>query len=451
MAPGMIQKLIIVFQEICESLSLPFSSGDIERISGLVHRTMSLHSRQFHTLDHVFGFIECKDPLISLAAIFHDMIYYHVDNGILPEVEALLVPTIVLEDEAISIRPDIPWDDEACQVCLKVFGYLGGQRLSQPSGLNEFLSALVMARLLYPAISKKDLVAVTVCIEASIPFRGPTAEGLDVPQVMEKRLRSSFPELTEEEIGQMIRRSVLFSNKDVEDFAMEDPARFLNNTWKLLPELNAALRQRDSYSIKDYRVAMGKMLAYFRSLKPAIIYRVWRDYPSEADYARLLQGAARNLTVAHEYLEAKLLSASLLEAIAYVSGGDAPIALFMGDIPHKGESPERLEQFLPAAPRPKWVDPNNPVYRLLRDGRLDDASFDLKHSPLALFIFHRLAPGALTPLMRQADLFFKGSLAPEDYLRSWEPSLRADVMRAVGAMVSTRKEPIESWITSNAR
>ena len=48
----------------------------------------------------------------------------------------------------------------------------------------------------------------------------------------------------------MIHRAIAFANIDVKDFALDDPGRFLSNTWKLLPESNVPLRSRGGFSTK---------------------------------------------------------------------------------------------------------------------------------------------------------------------------------------------------------
>merc|ERR1711971_768967 len=51
-----------------------------------------------------------------------------------------------------------------------IFGFSPGVDLSCRGG-NEFLSALVAVRSLEGVISRKNLIKMAVCIEATIPFR----------------------------------------------------------------------------------------------------------------------------------------------------------------------------------------------------------------------------------------------------------------------------------------
>ena len=420
MAQGMIHRLIQVMEDAANNLGLQCECADMEQVAILIHKIMTFQSRQFHTLHHVFGFLDDADAQTAFAAIFHDLIYYQVDDGIQPEVATLVEQYIVNNAGTLSLRSDIPESDKLFHLCRRIFDMESGQVLVIWSGLNEFLSAVVMVGLLGGHLSIKDLAAIAVCIEASIPFRGPNKQGLSLGDELERRLQllanQNLLSLTEAEIRVMVIRAIGFANKDVKDFALNDPARFLNNTWKLLPESNAALRQTGTYSIREYRNALSKQLKFFLSLVPQHVFHQYRGIPVEPAFQKMVQGAERNLQIAEAYLQAKLLAIGLLEAISQISGGDAPVALFMGDLPGSGEVSDKLEDFLPPHPLPTWIDPHAPVYRLLKVGRRDEPNFDLTHSPLALFIYHRLEPAVWHKLVQQLKRYFSGELTNEEVL-----------------------------------
>ena len=96
---------------------------------------------------------------------------------------------------------------------------------------------------------------------------------------------------------------------------------------------------------------------------------------------QMVQRAGRNIETAREYLRIKLVAQAILEALAELTGGDAPLTLFMGDLPHEGARPQRLEDFLPDTPIPGWVEVETPVYKLLAAGRRGELGFDLKTAP----------------------------------------------------------------------
>ncbi|HTX73164.1 MAG TPA: hypothetical protein VMC79_10090 [Rectinemataceae bacterium] len=445
MAQGMIQKLIATLIDIAEGMGLHCEPQDMERMAVLVHRVMSYQARQFHTLEHVFGFLDGADEITALAAIFHDLIYYQVDDGLPEEVGSLLGPYIEFRENGLALRSAVPAADLPYHVCRIVFGFDEGEDLRLFGGLNEFLSALVMAILLKRHVSPTDTASVAVCIESSIPFRddaGQDAIGMALETRLKRLAEAGLIDASAEDIVTMVRRATAFGNTDVRDFSLEDPGRFLANTWKLLPESNASLRSKGTFSIREYRVALEKMQAFLGSLKPSAIYHAYRGRPSAEEMSRLGAAAHRNLGFAQTYMRAKLLAVGLVEATAELTGGDAPMALFMGDVPHDGSEYAGLMEFLPDPPAPPWLDTGNPVYRLLRDGRLDESSFDLKNSPLALHLYHRLQPAQWGAQSRAAQSYFEGTMKAADFLRGFDPGFLADFLRALATMLPTRKSAL---------
>ncbi|MEI6875441.1 MAG: hypothetical protein WCL50_09980, partial [Spirochaetota bacterium] len=95
-----------------------------------------------------------------------------------------------------------------------------------------------------------------------------------------------------------VSRAIAFANHDVRDFALEDPGEFLSNTWRLLPESNASLRRKGSFSIREYRIALQKMLGFFKSLSPDFIFHQFEDRPASEALAAMRERAKRNLDLA---------------------------------------------------------------------------------------------------------------------------------------------------------
>ncbi|MBL8965982.1 MAG: hypothetical protein JNG85_03170 [Spirochaetaceae bacterium] len=469
MEQGSIQRLIRVFMAIADEKRLSCECGDLERIAVLVHRVMSYQSREFHTLEHVFGFLDegsglHRDPELVLAAIFHDLIYYQVDDGVTPEIESLLDDYLELREGQVFLRSTVSPEDLPFRVTRALFGFEAGRAVQSFGGLNEFLSTLVMLRLLVDHFPLAELLAAAACIAASQPFRGPDAQGRSMAALLERRLAAIAESerliLDQAALQAMIHRAVAFANADVRDFRLDDPARFLSNTWKLLPESNAPLRRHGAFSIVEYRQALQKMLAFFRHLDPATIFHDYRGVPSAGELEALEATARRNLACGRAYLRAKLLAVGLLEAVALVSGGDAPMALFMGEVPerpHEGADPpqgeavprETLMSYLPERPAPARLHTRHAVYRLLKDGRLEASSFDLKNSPLALYLYHRLEPAAWIERVKTSELFFSGDRSAEEFLLGFAPALRMELFEACASMVPTRRRPLAAWLAAH--
>jgi len=449
MTRGLIHQLIDSFMKVSRELSVNCDCADAEAMAVMVFRIMSYQTRQFHTLEHVFSFIdEDTHPHIILAAIFHDVVYYQIDDGFQPELKNTLDSFAEITGEGVRIIPDEARKHPLLAACTELFGFKPGQILHPFEGLNEFLSAAVFVRLFSPHLKVSDIAGVLTCIEASIPFR-PCTNNNPFGQLAArlKKLRDDgYIDSTEEEMSAMIKRAVQFSNKDVKDFALDDPGLFLNNTWKLLPELNSSLRSHGCYTISEYRVALGKMLGFFSFLNPENIYHYYEDTPPAAEIARLVEASRKNLKIAIRYLNEKLLAVSLIEAVALASGGDSLISLFLGDIPRDGFTPEQLQDYLPKDPKPQADQENDPVFRLIRDGRLDDASFDLKNSPLARYLYLRIPEQQRFVLMSEMNSFFKGDRSAREYLQLWDKEIVREIVDACRKIVPTRNDALKKLL-----
>ena len=137
-----------------------------------------------------------------------------------------------------------------------------------------------------------------------------------------------------------------------------------------------------------------------------VIFASFRGVPSKERVDYLTSQASSNLSLGKKYVGAKLLSASVLAAFATLTGGDAPISLFMGDLPSRqhGES-QQIDDYLPnpktllSTQRGKSPSSSSSttttaskldkddVFQILALGRRSDSSFDIKASPLAAFLY----------------------------------------------------------------
>lgn len=449
MQVGNVQKLISIFEQSFKRLNVQVSLERLEVLAVTIHRGMTAQARHFHTLEHVFAFVDSNDPISTLASLYHDIVYYQVDMGFAPHIWELISPYISQINGDFCVSDKISTDDHLTLLTLEVFSLRPGQQLISMAVLNEFLSAMVMNKQLGDLLSEKDILRMNLCIEATIPFRGRTANGESYFEVMEHRLpeiaRRHGVELSQEELIETLRIAVMFGNKDIENFAETDPGRFLDNTWKLLPESNAALRLPDVYSIGTYRQALQKMANFFASLDPETVFNQYRGIPSDEEYNQMLRYARSNISVAREYLKLKILSMVILEALAIATGGDAPVSLFMGDVPREGVSIKRLEYFLPELEDASWVDHSSVIYKLLESGRANEASFDMKNSPLSLFIYKSMSPESITYFMERAQLMFDGKLAPHDFLMEMDRPVVRSIASATAMMVFTRRQALMKY------
>lgn len=448
MTVGTVQRTINLFKSALEGFKADIPLIQLERLAIMVHRAMTVQARIFHTPEHIFDLVDGDNPLLSLAALFHDLVYYQVDQGFDPEIHEIVTLYILEEAGQLSIRPAAAANDALVALTMEVFGFKPGQTLSPSNGLNEFLSAVVMNKKLEGIIDVTDLLKATACIEATIPFRRSATPHDSPPHVLERRLSAISAQrglgLTPEEIREGVKWAVTFANRDVANFSEEDTGKFLDNTWKLIPETNPSLRLRGVYSIHSYRAALQKMEGFLRFLDPDDIYQTYRGVPAAGEYQRMVALAYRNVYTAREYLAIKLLSAAIVEALADITGGDAPVALLIGEM-EGDEQISSLEDLLPEINISPQAKVGSTLFGLLAFGRASVSSFDMQNSPLSLFIYKFLGSDDVKLHLNVAREMFDGALAPLDFLNQLPAGLIVPLARACAALAITRSAALYAY------
>jgi hypothetical protein len=434
-----------------EALELKVEAKKLEGIAVLIHKAMTVQTRNYHNLEHVFSFVDASNPIQTLAGLYHDIVYYQVDQGFLREIQQIISPYIQLENGEFVIRPSAP-DRWQFDLAAQVFGWQRGQQVTLAAGLNEFLSALVMNEQIGDFVPGKALVKMDLCIEATIPFRGPASDGRGYFDLLEERLREINRRwgfgMTSDEIEDTVRLALRVANTDVENFAESDAAVFLEYTWKLLPEMNVPLRARNVYTIREYREALQRMEAFFSTVDPEVVFHRYKGMPPEGEFRQMVGRAYRNIETAWHYLRLKLLTQALLEALAEESGGDAPLSLFMGDLPVEDDT-RRLENYLPAVADPPWVDRSSIMLALMESGRTGNLGFYLNTAPLSLFLYRSLRPEEIEYGLALSRQMFAGELSASDFLRRLNPDVVSAVARASAEMVFTRREQLLRYAQSS--
>ncbi len=432
-----VHRIIATYSRALEALGLGVPPLFVERWGVAVHQALSSRAREFHTHQHVLDLVRDADAIETLAALYHDIVYVQVDLDVPTHYEALLKP--LLERDSTTphgwkLLPHAGVDPTAKDV-LHIFGRTPGEVLTPFTGLNELASGLVAAKELEGVLTREQLLAVVACIEASIPFRDGEATAL--------RDRLLALGLKSEEINVMARRATRLSNNDVGNFADPDPARFLDNTWKLLPETNPSLHAPTTYTVKEYRVALMKMERFLSTLPPERVFHTWGGEPAQPEHDRRIAAATRNINLAVRYMRCKLYSSTLIEALAAESGGDGPLPYFLGGTPDGSGAPmKRLEQFLPA-PVPAAPDTQDEVLRgLLQGGRTTSSSFDIAPSPLADFLYVSLGEARLMQGFEEARQMWDDAISPRVFLAQQPREPMAAIAHAVAEMAPTRTAAI---------
>ncbi|HEX7839961.1 MAG TPA: hypothetical protein VF469_20935, partial [Kofleriaceae bacterium] len=353
-----VHEIVSALWRALHELGAPAETGEIERWGFSIHAALSAAGREFHNHDHVIDLVTGSGPLEVIAALYHDAVYIQVDQGPPRSMRGELSSVLAQGADGWRVLPSAA--GPVTGDVLGVFGRKVGDVVTPTTGLNELASALVASIQLERALSREQRIVIAACIEQTIPFR--------IDPVPELHRRLAELGLAGAALDAAIRSAVRVGNRDVENFADNDAARFLDNTWKLLPESNPALHSPMVYTVRDYRIALLKMEGFLAWLPAERVFHCWDDEPRPEVHARRVARAAGNLELAVRYLRAKLYSIGLVEAIAEVTGGDVPVDYFMGGV----KSPERpemktIEQFLPVLPDAPDLDP--PLHRLLAEGR----------------------------------------------------------------------------------
>jgi hypothetical protein len=392
----------------------------LETMAVLVHDSMSASSRNYHSVQHVFDISrDLRDSIAILAAIFHDCIYYHVD-GRLTVIQARLLEGVFQTDDdgtsqmiahresVCSIKAPEQDRDPLVLMVEMIFGFTYGQIVGPQNGLNEFLSAVIAVRTLNEHLPMSILAQIACCIEATIPFRSliDGIEPMDKLYCHMQKTRNMFElDLTDPQLVECVQRACILSNFDVGNFGSDDRHWFLDNTWSLLPETNESLRQQYLYTAKEFHHAVFKMNGFFSFLKPGVVFQSFQGVPCEEEMSLLVKACTENLEIGKKYVGAKLLAVGVLTAFAELTGGDAPMSLFMGDLPSRHHVSTKLEDSLPSPPAAALKKCDSVVYGLLSQGRRTETSFDIRQSPLAAYLYGCLGDEALYQVLKSNKMY----------------------------------------------
>lgn len=427
-------------------LDVKVSQSQLADIAKIIVSTMMGPWRYFHSVEHILEVGGSTDAIEVLAALFHDIIYVQVDGSIPFNLTPYLAPFIEEERGKFFVRVDNPGErDTIFKLVATLFKVAPGEELFPFTGQNEFLSAIVAAKLLEPLLTPALIVQVVACIEATIPFRTQSDFGLSPSEELYQCLKFTNQQfnlkLTDTELLETVKRSVRLANRDVGGFAHPSAAVFLSNTWNLLPETNHNLKKSGSYTVRDYRVAIQKMAVFMKFLNAELIFRQFRGEPNDLIYLQFVEQARRNLEVARLYLDSKLVANAILEALSLRLGSDVPLTIMMGEFGDEPSSIGRLGDSFPTLInpyRPKTVLECE-VWQLLEGGRAQSISFDFKTSPLTSFVVQYIGFEGICQMWQRTQEFFQGKITSEEFLASCDTDLVNIVTNEVAKLLEKRK------------
>ncbi|MDQ2101013.1 MAG: hypothetical protein QQW96_25635 [Tychonema bourrellyi B0820] len=416
-----------------------------EEIAELIIQTMRGPWRYFHTSEHIFEVGGSVDPIEVLAALFHDLVYVQVDEVNFNIISALcpfvkeVRSELVIRDEA-----ELP-KDAIYQLVATLFGFIPGQTLSPFAGQNEFLSAVIAGKCLEPFLPPSAIVQITACIEATIPFREVSANGLSAIELLHQRLINTNRDFnlgfTDPELCEIVKRSVRLANRDVENFASPNSSNFLDNTWNLMPETNHELSNFNSYTVGGYRKSLQKMEGFLNFLKPELVFQQFMGYPDDETYADMISRTRNNIEVAKLYLGVKLITIAILEALSYRLGRDIPLSTMMGELRAPGVTTSALEDYLPNIHilYPLENQLQEQVLALLEIGRNQESPYDIKNSPVSTFIIKSIGFAETGNFLNKAHEFFADRIASEDLLSYCDAEVIDTIEIGVVKLFESRK------------
>lgn len=435
-----LQHLIRLFQDALTALGKTPASRQLEKWSILVHTSMSGGERNYHGVQHVFDVTADAGPVETLAGLFHDTVCVQSDGYLPRQHTAFFADLIEKHGNEFVLRPYGPEADRHRAMLEVVFGLAPGQVFTATRGLSEFLSAMLAVRSLRTILPDELLIQIATGIEATIPFRPLDPDGDTAAERLFRRLtlasRQFHLPLEQADLERAIHQAVALANRDIAVFAFPDTGRFLDSTWQLLPESVMALRRKDTYTLSEYQTGLHNMAKFFAHLAPNTVFCQFRGVPDQATISRLTTGAAVNIERTHRYLQAKLAASSILYALAVLTGGDAPAALFTGDLPTSGRRTMRLEDFLPAL-GPTVDDGYADVFALLAEGRRNESGFDTRNSPLAAYLYATIGPNGIERLTASAAHVLDMTSARHQ-LSLLPGSVLNDIIRACARIAVTR-------------
>ena len=442
--------ILHLFQRTFNQLNRKASAQQLESLCSIIHQVMSARERRFHTEQHILEMSSSDcEGVETLSILCHDLVYSQIDKRLHP----LLLPFLKgfeLDENYHIVLPrleNLPSYSYA-NLVYEVFGFEPLHKLTVYDGLNEFLSAFAAVGLLKDLLNEWETIQLIACIEGTIPFRPKTDSETSPSQLLAQRLSGINQSLQLQkstlDITKTVQMSVEVSNRDVSGFGASSPGEFLNGTWKLIIESNPPLRN-PLYTVSEYRNALAKMEGFFSFLRPEIIFREYQNTPPPRTYSKLLKKTSENLKIGIQYLQAKIVASDVLQAVCDLTTGAAPILLFTGAVNQNGThfSYASLEHYLDKKiPILKDKSRNQEVVKLLKIGRTESSTFDLKHSPIAAFIYDRVSTDDFEKLIQFSRAFGTKQISAMDYLNNFSPKLICALLISLSKIAETRTPKI---------
>ena len=441
-----------ILKKVFQQLSSDIEDNQVSEIAKIITEAMGGNYRYFHNFNHILMLSKTNDPLITLAGLFHDIVYIQVDQQIRFNITPYLTPFVEERNGDLFIKSLIYKQEKELEIIIQIFGLNKGENLSKFTGINEFLSALTAARILSPYLPLMIITRLVAIIELTIPFRQAKEKALTIPQQLQKRLekvnQQYFLGLEKGEIILTVTQAVKLANLDVSGFAFANVEEFIHNTWLLLPEMNHCLISLDKSTVKEYITALAKMERFFSFLSPEFIFHYYKNEPTLDIWQQLVSRSKHNLAVAKLYLSAIVVSLSIIDALCSRFSHHISLSFLFGFSPYQSNKFLSIVDFLPSklCEYETESDLEKKVLSLIQCQPKPDFFSTLQYSVLVDFVVSYLGFQQVEKLLPQCHLFIKQKISGEEFLQVFPPDLIKVLAQALALLLAKKQKDVMGTI-----
>lgn len=460
-ATAFLPRIENLLQESMDALPTrePFKQDDSAKLAKIIFESMNTQGRLYHGIQHVFDISKTmQEPIVILAALFHDVIYFSIDKALTAEQQQLLDVVLNPEKTQQPTLADVIEDPVAMKV-VDLFNFTPGDELKK-CGSNEFLSTIVGVRALSKWLSDRELIQLAACIEATVPFR-PFVDDKSPTDRLYDRLQQVYPEQDQEWYIDTVHKAVKTASCDLGSFDTPDLDYFLDSSWKLLPEARPVLLDENCPLIEfqnELKALEGRTKFLLGSVSN--IFPYFQNSPSMEEIRRKEELAESNLLMAHQYSQVRLLQVMVLVDFFELMGEDPntmPLRpILQLDAPRRssGMGGATRAAVSPASSPFVLTTEEQQIRHWLVDGRRTCFPWDPAKAPFAAYLFDSLGPEGTKKAIEIGKNQEPGSY---DLLKHLPDSVIRDLATSVATVlpekaessmeVPTRVEILAQWNT----
>ena len=154
--------------------------------------------------------------------------------------------------------------------------------------------------------------------------------------------------------------------------------------------------------------------------------------------ADLHAAAKRNIVLSLDFVDAKITSIAIVEALAQCTETGGPIAMFLGDIRSACERPKEVENYLPTVPA--TGDVNSELLRVFEKGCTLESTNNLTVSPITAFVYRHMGHQGTQRALAEARMMFDvGGRMPLNLLQTLDCNMVCAIIRVCAHLARSRR------------